>query len=140
MFAIPGQTLDIWRNTLTEALAIGSEHLSSYEVIYEEDTPLFAQLQAREFDVDEDSPAPCMRNSSLKPPAPVFTNTKSPISLAAHPPTLYTPHSTLLPSLPPQHQLLARRLILRPRSERHELCPRHPNQKLVQHSALFRAT
>jgi coproporphyrinogen III oxidase-like Fe-S oxidoreductase len=54
MFAIPGQTLDIWRSTLAEALAMGSEHLSSYEVIYEEDTPLFAQLQAGEFDVDED--------------------------------------------------------------------------------------
>jgi oxygen-independent coproporphyrinogen-3 oxidase len=54
MFAIPGQTLDIWRDTLTEALAMGSEHLSSYEVIYEEDTPLFARLQAGEFDVDED--------------------------------------------------------------------------------------
>jgi len=32
---------------------MGSEHLSSYEVIYEEDTPLYAQLQAGEFDVDE---------------------------------------------------------------------------------------
>jgi oxygen-independent coproporphyrinogen III oxidase len=54
MFAIPGQTLEIWRATLDEALALGSEHLSSYEVIYEDDTPLFAQLQAGEFDVDED--------------------------------------------------------------------------------------
>jgi len=54
MFAIPGQTLEIWRATLAEALALGSEHLSSYEVIYEDDTPLFAQLQAGEFDVDED--------------------------------------------------------------------------------------
>ena len=53
MFAIPGQTMDIWRATLTEAIALGSEHLSSYEVIYEEDTPLFAQMQAGEFDVDE---------------------------------------------------------------------------------------
>jgi oxygen-independent coproporphyrinogen-3 oxidase len=54
MFAIPGQTLDIWRDTLTEALAMQSEHLSSYEVIYEEDTALYAQLQAGEFAVDED--------------------------------------------------------------------------------------
>jgi oxygen-independent coproporphyrinogen III oxidase len=54
MFAIPGQTMEIWRATLGEALAMGSEHLSSYEVIYEEDTPLYAQLQAKEFDVDED--------------------------------------------------------------------------------------
>jgi oxygen-independent coproporphyrinogen III oxidase len=54
MFAIPGQTLEIWRDTLAEALAMGSEHLSSYEVIYEEDTPLFTQLGAGEFDADED--------------------------------------------------------------------------------------
>jgi oxygen-independent coproporphyrinogen-3 oxidase len=54
MFAIPGQTLEVWRQTLAEAAAMGSEHLSSYEVIYEEDTALYAQLQAREFEVDED--------------------------------------------------------------------------------------
>src|SRR5205807_7398162 len=33
MFAIPGQTIPIWRHTLEEALALGSEHLSCYEVI-----------------------------------------------------------------------------------------------------------
>lgn len=54
MFAIPGQTMSIWRRTLDEAIALGSEHLSCYEVIYEEDTPLFQQLNAGEFDVDED--------------------------------------------------------------------------------------
>ena len=54
MFAIPGQTMEIWRATLAEALALGSEHLSSYEVIYEDDTPLFAQMKAGEFDVDDD--------------------------------------------------------------------------------------
>ncbi|MGD0539727.1 MAG: radical SAM family heme chaperone HemW [Verrucomicrobiota bacterium] len=54
MFAIPGQTMAIWRATLREALALGSEHLSCYEVIYEEDTPLFEQLRAGRCDVDED--------------------------------------------------------------------------------------
>jgi oxygen-independent coproporphyrinogen-3 oxidase len=54
MFAIPGQTMEVWRATLAEALTFGSEHLSTYEVIYEDDTPLFAQLQAGKFDVDED--------------------------------------------------------------------------------------
>lgn len=54
MFAIPGQTREIWQRTLTEALALGSEHLSCYEVIYEEDTALFAQLEAGEFEVDDD--------------------------------------------------------------------------------------
>ncbi len=54
MFAIPGQTMAVWRETLTEAMTMGSEHLSSYEVIYEEDTPLYARLKAGEFDVDEE--------------------------------------------------------------------------------------
>src|SRR2546430_1921914 len=53
MFAIPGQTMEIWRDTLREAIAMQSEHLSSYEVIYEDDTPLFHRLQAGEFSVDE---------------------------------------------------------------------------------------
>ncbi len=54
MFAIPTQTMAVWRDTLNEAVAMQSEHLSSYEVIYEEDTPLFQQLQAGEFSVDEE--------------------------------------------------------------------------------------
>ncbi len=54
MFAIPGQTMEIWRDTLNEAVAMQSEHLSSYEVIYEDDTPLFAQLQAGKFATNED--------------------------------------------------------------------------------------
>jgi oxygen-independent coproporphyrinogen-3 oxidase len=54
MFAIPTQTMEIWRATLHEAMAMQSEHLSSYEVIYEDDTPLYEQLKAGEFSVDED--------------------------------------------------------------------------------------
>jgi len=54
MFAIPGQTLEVWIRTLNEALALDSEHLSSYEVIYEEDTALYAQLKAGEVQEDED--------------------------------------------------------------------------------------
>jgi oxygen-independent coproporphyrinogen-3 oxidase len=34
-------------------MAVQSEHLSSYEVIYEDDTPLYEQLKAGEFSVDE---------------------------------------------------------------------------------------
>ena len=54
MFAIPSQTLEIWRRTLAEAIVLGSEHLSSYEVIYEDDTRLFEQLQAGKFAVNEE--------------------------------------------------------------------------------------
>jgi oxygen-independent coproporphyrinogen-3 oxidase len=54
MFAIPGQTLAVWQATLREAATLGAEHLACYEVTYEEDTPLFAQLQAGRVAVDED--------------------------------------------------------------------------------------
>jgi len=54
MFAMPTQTMAIWQGTLKEVMAMQSEHLSSYEVIYEDDTPLFEQLQAGEFAVDEE--------------------------------------------------------------------------------------
>ena len=54
MFAIPGQTLEVWQSTIGEALSLKTEHLSCYEVIYEEDTPLYEQLQAGQFDMNED--------------------------------------------------------------------------------------
>jgi oxygen-independent coproporphyrinogen III oxidase len=54
MFGIPTQTMDVWRATLAEAVALQTKHLSCYEVIYEQDTPLYAQLEAGEFDVDEE--------------------------------------------------------------------------------------
>ena len=54
MFAIPGQTLAVWRATLAEALQLGTTHLSCYEVIYEDDTPLYEQLKAGQFDVNEE--------------------------------------------------------------------------------------
>jgi len=54
MFAIPTQTIPQWQSTLAEAVAMGPEHLSCYEVIYEQDTPLYEQLRAGEFDVQEE--------------------------------------------------------------------------------------
>lgn len=53
MFAIPGQTLEQWSSSLREAFKLEPEHLSCYEVIYEEDTPLFAQLKQGAFSVNE---------------------------------------------------------------------------------------
>lgn len=54
MFAIPSQTMEQWQSTLSEITSMESDHLSCYEVIYEEDTALYQQLKAGEFDVDED--------------------------------------------------------------------------------------
>ena len=54
MFAIPTQSLNQWENTLNEICSMQPEHMSCYEVIYEEDTPLFEQLKAGRIDVDEE--------------------------------------------------------------------------------------
>lgn len=39
MFAVPGQSLADWRNDLDLAVASGAEHLSAYNLTYEEGTP-----------------------------------------------------------------------------------------------------
>jgi len=41
MFGVPGQTLEIWENTLKQALALRPEHLSFYSLQLEEGTPLY---------------------------------------------------------------------------------------------------
>lgn len=38
MFAIPGQTLSTWEATLREAVRAGTDHVSAYNLTYEEDT------------------------------------------------------------------------------------------------------
>ena len=54
MFAIPSQSMEVWDDTLSEVIAMKPDHLSCYEVIYEQDTPLYEQLKAKEFDVEEE--------------------------------------------------------------------------------------
>ncbi|MCX6899561.1 MAG: radical SAM family heme chaperone HemW [Verrucomicrobia bacterium] len=46
IFAIPGQTPAQWEQTLRRAITIEPQHLSTYELTYEDDTPLFRQLEA----------------------------------------------------------------------------------------------
>jgi oxygen-independent coproporphyrinogen III oxidase len=45
IFAIPGQTLASWRNTLTAAIRLGVRHISAYSLSYEENTLLYDQLK-----------------------------------------------------------------------------------------------
>ena len=54
MFGIPTQTMAQWQSTLDEITEMKSDHVSCYEVIYEEDTALYRQLKAGEFDIDEE--------------------------------------------------------------------------------------
>jgi oxygen-independent coproporphyrinogen-3 oxidase len=44
MFALPMHTRERWEYTLREAIALQTQHISAYSLIYEEGTPLFSQL------------------------------------------------------------------------------------------------
>lgn len=46
MFGLPGQTREMWSETLRQALALEPEHLSCYGLIPEDGTPLKADLDA----------------------------------------------------------------------------------------------
>ncbi len=46
MFGLPGQTPDMWRETLNAAISLGVEHLSCYGLIPEDGTPLKRDLDA----------------------------------------------------------------------------------------------
>jgi oxygen-independent coproporphyrinogen-3 oxidase len=45
IFALPNQSIESWQNTLEQAIALQTEHISAYSLIFEEKTPLFSMLQ-----------------------------------------------------------------------------------------------
>lgn len=56
IYGLPGETDERWRSDLSQAVALGVEHLSAYHLTYEEGTPLYRMLQEhRVSEVDEDS-------------------------------------------------------------------------------------
>jgi oxygen-independent coproporphyrinogen-3 oxidase len=57
MFSIPGLSNDDWRATLETAIALQPDHLSAYNLTYEEDTAFFDGLKRGEMDTDEDRDA-----------------------------------------------------------------------------------
>jgi oxygen-independent coproporphyrinogen-3 oxidase len=58
IFALPGQTQAVWLETLERAIALAPDHLSLYNLIVEEGTPLFTWVQRGSVrEVDEDTAA-----------------------------------------------------------------------------------
>ncbi len=58
IFALPGQSLELWSETLERALDIRPEHLSLYSLIVEEDTPLHRWVaEGRVRPADDDTAA-----------------------------------------------------------------------------------
>jgi oxygen-independent coproporphyrinogen-3 oxidase len=54
IFSVPGQSLLDWEDTLTQALALQPDHLSAYNLTYEEDTAFFEKFQSGDFSDDPD--------------------------------------------------------------------------------------
>ena len=50
MFALPGSTAEEWEQTIDEALSLRPEHISAYNLMYEDDTPLHRALQRGDFE------------------------------------------------------------------------------------------
>lgn len=48
IYGLPGETTESWENDLDQAIALQVEHISAYHLTYEENTPLYAMLKARE--------------------------------------------------------------------------------------------
>lgn len=54
MFSLPGQSVAQWRHSLECALALEPDHISTYNLSYEEDTPFFRQYGAKAGDEETD--------------------------------------------------------------------------------------
>ena len=54
IFSVPGQTLADWEDTVTEAIAAQPDHISAYNLTYEEDTAFFDQFQKGTYQDDPD--------------------------------------------------------------------------------------
>ena len=53
MFAVPGQPLEEWQDTLDTAVALKPDHISCYNLTYEEDTEFIEKLTTGEYQEDE---------------------------------------------------------------------------------------
>jgi oxygen-independent coproporphyrinogen III oxidase len=57
MFSIPGQSIETWGSTLRSAIAAQPDHISAYNLNYEEDTAFFERLQRGEYRENADADA-----------------------------------------------------------------------------------
>jgi oxygen-independent coproporphyrinogen-3 oxidase len=57
MFSIPGQSETDWESTLQQAVALEPDHISAYNLTYEEDTVFFESLKRGDVKTSEDTDA-----------------------------------------------------------------------------------
>jgi len=54
MFSVPGQSAAEWQDTLCQALSLEPDHISAYNLTYEEDTAFFDSLRRGDAAINED--------------------------------------------------------------------------------------
>ena len=57
IFGVPGQSREAWVDTLRQTLALRPDHISAYNLTYEEDTEFMRKFQSGEFTQDADADA-----------------------------------------------------------------------------------
>ncbi len=57
MFSIPGQKIETWRQTLEHTIQLQPDHISAYNLNYEEDTEFFERLRRGQYALSEDRDA-----------------------------------------------------------------------------------
>ena len=65
MFGFPSQTLAEWEADLAQAIALAPEHISAYNLTYEESTPLYAMLRRGEIEELDDELSRAMYESLI---------------------------------------------------------------------------
>src|SRR5208283_5093257 len=55
IYGIPGQHMDIWKNTMSRVLELSPEHVSAYELTPEESTLLHAKLAKGVYELPDES-------------------------------------------------------------------------------------
>ena len=66
MFGLPGQTLQMWQESLSAALALNVEHLSCYGLIPEDGTPLKRDLDAQRLFLPDEADERQMYDDTLR--------------------------------------------------------------------------
>ena len=65
MYALPGQSMAQWRDTLDAAVALGVEHISAYSLIVEPGTPMAARVARGEAAVPDDDAVNAMQRLAV---------------------------------------------------------------------------
>jgi oxygen-independent coproporphyrinogen III oxidase len=59
MFSIPGQSLEVWSRSLEKTLSLAPDHISAYNLNYEEDTEFFERLSRGQYREDSEEDGAC---------------------------------------------------------------------------------